>query len=77
MGTKGTKSVFESEFVVSVRVDVSGDNRTAQGIHLHNPTEREVEQAIELAQRDLFPTVWVHWDNVVCLDPERSKRKAG
>lgn len=31
-----------------------------QGIHLLKPTETELDDALETAQRDLFDTIWVH-----------------
>lgn len=70
------KRKIASSSKIEVKVDVSGEYRSSQGIHLTNPTETKLNQTLAESERDVH-IVWVHWDNVVCLDFERSKRKVG
>lgn len=44
------------------------EHREIQGIHLIDPDRRDIEDALESAERDGFKTVFAHFSNVVTLD---------
>lgn len=54
-----TQSIRESGIKV-VRVKTNKAAAGKIGIHLLRPTQRELEQAIETAERDMFPAVYIH-----------------
>lgn len=39
-----------------------------QGIHLFNPLEIDLNDVLEVAQRDNFKIIWCHWDNVLPIE---------
>lgn len=43
------------------------EKRDEIGIHLTNPYGSEIAESLHRAERDLFPTVFCHWSNVVRL----------
>jgi hypothetical protein len=45
---------------ISIKNAKSIEDRCKQGIHLIKPTQRELQDAIETAERDLFTTIWIH-----------------
>jgi len=38
----------------------SFDSKSMIGIHLLMPTQRELEDAVETALRDMFPAIYIH-----------------
>lgn len=44
-----------------IRVKSGDDSQAGKvGIHLLLPTQRELENAVERAERDLFPAIYIH-----------------
>lgn len=46
------------------------ERRDEVGIHLINPDQYEIRDAIETAERDLFPSIFCHYSNVIQLKRE-------
>lgn len=47
--------------MVQVRLDKKWKHMYSQGMHLENPTPKELEDAVGDAEAKGFKTIWVHW----------------
>ena len=57
-----SQDLDQLEHKVQVIVCGTNENRTEVGIHLHNPTS--LDDAMQVAYRDLYPAIYCHFDNV-------------
>lgn len=54
-----TKHAYEL-YGINVKQASTKSDGLCVAIHLLNPSQRKLEQAIEQAERDMFPTVMIH-----------------
>lgn len=69
-------NILKDKFTVNIIATTLLNDRDKVGIHLSNPSIYDKRDAIETAERDLFPTIYCHYSNVVSLDNYRKIEKA-
>lgn len=62
---------------VEIRVDIRKEFKNAQGIHLIDPDKKDIDSAIDTAERDLFDVIWVHYSNVICIASRQQVKQVG